>query len=168
MFYDLEKNTLTDMSLLNISKCHVWHLLYQSECFYWKLSLMLCRSSFCSIFSVAVFPEIFKQFCLVNQELLNLELLMDVGLSVACAIPSFWGFFHPFFFFFLPFHSFFFSYHLFSILNLCRASIVMSEFNDCDFFGFLCNYLSFNLNYFYFLFVFCRLSCPVFWADVIV
>lgn len=85
----------------------------------------------------------------MNQEFLNLELLMDVGLSVACAIPSFYGFFHPFgiFFFTIPFIFLQLQYHLF---NLCRASIVMSEFNDCDFFGFLCNYLSFNLNYFYF------------------
>lgn len=93
---------------------------------------------------------------------------MDVGLSVACAIPSFWVFFILLDFFSIPFIFLQLQYHLFSILNLCRASIVMSEFNDCDFFGFLCNYLSFNLNYFYFLFVFCRLSCPVFWADVIV
>lgn len=57
----------------------------------------------------------------------------------------------------------FFSYCPFSILNVCRASIVMSEFNDCDF----C-FLSYFILLYCLLFVCDLSSCPVFWADVIV
>lgn len=92
---------------------------------------------------------------------------MDVGLSVACAIPSFWIFFGFGHLFFLTITFFSSSVIIFVNFLMC-AVFVTSEFKNCDLFIFLCNYLLFYLNYVYFLFVFCRLFCHVFWADVIV
>lgn len=92
---------------------------------------------------------------------------MDLGLSVACAIPSFWIFFSFGHLFFLTITFFSSSVIIFVKILMC-AIFVTSEFKNCYLFIFLCNYLLFYLNYVYFLFVFCCLFCHVFWADVIV